>query len=57
MIVNFKLTRSVIEGQYYRHGVEWWCGQVNKPLFPLVRNFTLIAKYCLVPGTDLRVFL
>jgi hypothetical protein len=28
----------------------------GKLLFPQARNFTLIAKYWLVQGTDLRVF-
>ena len=29
----------------------------DKPLFPRERNFTLIAQYWLVPGTDKRVSL
>ena len=29
----------------------------DKPLFPWLRNFTLIAHYWLVPGTDSRVFI
>ena len=29
----------------------------DKPLFPSARNFTLITKYWLIPGTDLRVLI